>query len=436
MRQQPENKKKTKRTGGANGGQIILIAVFTLIVISMTLLVIYAVRRGIGAPAVSVGMVSEGESQLDVSTAPATTEPLTEATEESTQQEDPALEAARLYLNEMTLEEKVWQLFIVSADELTGRFGLETVGEEEGAMLREKPVGGVILYEANIYTAEQVTSLLSGLQGYSGIPLLTGIAAEGSDDQGLYRFGIAQAYEDMAVYGENGDATAVHTMGAELGASLSAVGFNLNLAPVADVLIEEYNQEVGDRSFGAEAETVAQMVTELIAGLHEGGVLSCVKHFPGLASTTGNTEYGTAISERTVQELWGAELLPFQAGIGAGTDLVMVSHITLPNITGDNAPASLSAAIVNNLLRSELGFEGPVITDSLSKSAITSFYSSGEAAVLALQAGCDILLEPQDLTEAVEGILNAVEDGTLTEERINTSVLRILLLKYENHIME
>ena len=158
---------------------------------------------------------------------------------------------------------------------------------------------------------------------------------------------------------------------------------------------------------------------------------ACLKHFPGLASAEGDSRYGQAVSQRSLEELRQAELIPFQAGIDAGARMIIVSHMSLPNVLGDDTPCDLSSTIVTDLLRTEMGFEGLILTDSHSLASITTYYDSGEAAVMALQAGCDVILQPNDLEEAVAGILSAIESGTLTEARIEESVLRILYLKIQ-----
>ena len=167
----------------------------------------------------------------------------------------------------------------------------------------------------------------------------------------------------------------------------------------------------------------------MVKGMQEGGLISCLKHFPGHGSTSADAHYGMSVSDRTLEELRAEEFLPFIQGMEAGAELVMVSHMSLPNVTGDNTPCDLSYTIVTELLRQELGFEGLIFSDSHEMAAITSYYSCGEAAALAVQAGCDVVLMPMDKQEAFNGLLAAVADGRLTMERIDESVLRILTLK-------
>ena len=177
------------------------------------------------------------------------------------------------------------------------------------------------------------------------------------------------------------------------------------------------------------------MVEACVEGFEDSGILCTLKHFPGHGDTDTDSHYGAARSDKTLEELEDCEFLPFQAGIQAGADLVMVGHISLPQVTGDDTPACLSQDIVTGLLRQQLGFAGLAVTDSLSMQAITDAYTPGETAVLAIQAGMDLLLMPEDLEEAVNGVLEAVESGDLTQQRIDESVLRILSIKLEQGII-
>ena len=162
---------------------------------------------------------------------------------------------------------------------------------------------------------------------------------------------------------------------------------------------------------------------------HEAGMLCTVKHFPGHGDTGQDSHYGTATSYKTWEEMKAMEMLPFEAGIAAGADVVMTAHITTPNATTDGLPASLSYTMITERLRGELGFQGVIVTDALEMNAIKNHFTPAESAVAALRAGVDVLLMPSDLRAAFDGVVQAVEDGTLSEERLNESVRRILTLK-------
>ena len=214
--------------------------------------------------------------------------------------------------------------------------------------------------------------------------------------------------------------------GTAIGAYLRELGFNLDLAPDADVLVDPGNVTIGDRSFGSDPELCGRMVHRYVDGLHENRIASCIKHFPGLGDTESDTHTGAAWSSRTIDDYRGTEFLSFAGGIDAGTEMVMISHLSNSELTGSDLPASLNKTVITDLLRTELGYEGIVITDSLRMGAVTERFDSAEAAVTALEAGVDLLLMPSDFNAARQGILDAVHEGRISEERIDESLFRIL----------
>lgn len=214
---------------------------------------------------------------------------------------------------------------------------------------------------------------------------------------------------------------------------MSGYGFNLNFAPVADV-VTEGNTTVGDRSFGSDVNLVSPMVAAAVTGLQDGGVSACLKHFPGLGNTSEDTHDGMAVSEKTLEQFQAEDFPAFQAGIDAGAEMVMVSHLSVPNVTGDNTPCSLSSQVITDILRGQLGYQGIVVTDAMSMTAITDYYTDEEAAVKALQAGADMILMPENYQAAYQGVLDAVNNGTLTEERIDESLRRVYRVKKKNTV--
>ena len=234
----------------------------------------------------------------------------------------------------------------------------------------------------------------------------------------------------MGEVGASGDPAAAFEAGSTIGGYLHELGINLDFAPDADVLIDPYNQTIGNRSFGTDPFLCGQMVGRFIDGLHDQGVASCIKHFPGLGDTETDTHTGGAWSSRTIEDYRGAEFLSFRGGIEAGTDMVMVSHLSNTALTGSDLPASLNKVVMTDILRDELKFEGVIITDSLQMGAVTERLDSAEAAVTAFEAGADILLMPIDFQAARQGILDAVESGRISEKRIDKSLRRILMTRY------
>lgn len=239
----------------------------------------------------------------------------------------------------------------------------------------------------------------------------------------------------MKSIGETGDVNKALEVGETLGKELSDLGFNVDFAPDADVVINENNTEIGDRSFGADPELTAEMVSKVVKGLEENGVSATLKHFPGHGSTVVDSHTGYSESVRTIEQIRETELLPFKAGIEAGADFVMISHVTLVNVTEEKVPSSVSGEIITDLLINELGYKGIVITDSFSMGAITKEYNTADAVTKAVSAGADMILMPTDLNTAYTALLEAVENGVISEERIKKSVRKILTLKAEKQML-
>ncbi len=328
--------------------------------------------------------------------------------------------AAQLLLQQMTLEDMVAQLFIVSM----------TDDSSISAFLRHYPVGGVVFFGNHIKSPEQLQTSVQKIRSSAKIPLLLSIDEEGGR---VARIGNHPKFQVPKVgtaqsVGATGDPEQARNMGSTIGQYLKAYGFDLNFAPVADVFTNPKNTVIGDRAFGSDPYLVAEMVLAAMDGLHSQGIMTCIKHFPGHGDTRGDTHDGFVAMDKTWQQLRSCEIIPFAAALPE-TDMVMVAHITTPNITSDGLPASLSREMITDKLRGELGYQGLIITDSLAMGAISEGFTSAEAALLALEAGVDILLMPEDFTQAYEGILRAVLEGRVTRSRIAESVLRILELK-------
>lgn len=338
-------------------------------------------------------------------------------------------------ISEMPLEDKVKGLFIITPEALTGTDIVVRAGDTTKEKLGEHPVGGLIYAGQNMKSAEQLTEMLSNTSTFSKYPLFLAVEEEGGSISRVAKAGLADNVGDMKAIGESLDTAKAKEAGKTIGGYLSGYGFNLTFAPVADVAMGD-NNIIGDRSFGSNAGDVSTMVAASVEGFTEGGVSSCLKHFPGLGDTQEDTSKGMASSERTLEDFETTDFLSFQAGIDAGVEFVMVSHLSVPNITGDNMPSSLSGKMITEVLRGSLGFGGVVVTDAMNVAAITDYYTSDQAAVMALQAGADMILMPEDYEKAYNGVLEAVNNGTLSEERINESLRRIYRIKYKDKVEE
>lgn len=358
------------------------------------------------------------------------------AVADPTVQETPAdtsAARAKVMLDQMTLEEKIYQMLFVTPETLTGYSRVTQSGSATRAALEEQPVGGIIYFADNLISTDQTTEMLKNIQSYSidatGRGLFLGVDEEGGTVARVADKLGTTAFDDMSVYGAAGDLDAVYNIGATQAKELSALGFNVNFSPVADVLTNEDNTVVKDRSFGSDPQLVSDMVSQVVKGLTDGGVLCSPKHFPGHGSTGGDTHNGFAASERTIEDLEACDLLPFQAAIDAGTPMIMVGHMTMTNIDPDH-PACLSGTIVTGILREKLGYDGIIITDAINMAAISDSYTNAEATIAAIAAGCDMVLCVSNLSTVVSEVKQAVADGTLQESSIDSSVLRILTAKY------
>lgn len=367
---------------------------------------------------------------------PVTTVPAGTAQEGDQQTEETSV--CTEILASMTLEEKVWQLFMVTPEQLTGVDCATVAGIRTESALRSFPVGGIIYFAQNLEDVEQTRSLLSGTQNFSkeisGIGLFLAVDEEGGTVARAAKSLGTTKFEDMAHYGAKNDAQEAYGIGQTIGTDIGSLGFNVDFAPVADVDLCDGN-ELGDRIFSDDPQIVANMVSAVVKGLQETGVSATLKHFPGLGAEDGNShDDDRVIIDRTPEQLKNAEFVPFSAGIDAGADFVMVGH-QIMTFDESGLPSDLSRTIVTEYLRGELGFDGIAVTDSHVMNTISGTYSSAEAAILALEAGMDMILMPQSVSEAVAGVCSAVESGRLAESRIDESVTRILREKEEKGLL-
>ncbi len=374
--------------------------------------------------------------EVNIPEEPITVEAPTEYVTEVQEALDPLDSIIDGIIADMPLEDKIAGLFFITPEALTDSEQVIRAGDVTKDKLLEYAVGGLIYFDKNIESADQLGEMLNNTIKYSKYPIFLGVDEEGGAKTRVAAMNLGEPVDSMGSIGAAGDVQAAYDAGRTIGTYLGEYGFNTNFAPVADVLMTGDDSVWGERSFGSDAGIVSGMVSETVRGLQDAGIYSCVKHFPGLGNADADTHEGSAISERTREELMAVELLPFQAGIEAGAVFIMVSHISLPNVTGGDTPSSLSDTVITGILREELGYEGIIITDALNMGAITSHYTSAEACVNALQAGADMLLMPENFTEAYEGVLQAVNDGTISQARIDDSLRRIYRVKYAERATE
>ena len=369
------------------------------------------------------------------------------ASEETIQMQEPAQTTEQLTneqrldeivnagIEVMPLEDKVAGLFIVTPESITGVSTAVQAGEGTQEALARYAVGGMVYFSQNMQSQEQLAEMIDNTLLYTKYPLFIAVDEEGGSVARVADAGIGQTVDSAQAIGQSGDANIAYQAGATIGTYLSQLGFNLDSAPVADLANVE-NSVMASRSYGSDPAVVSGFVTSMMQGLEEQNVTACLKHFPGIGSSTQDTHDGLASTDRSAEDFRANEFAVFQAGIDAGANMIMVGHMAAPSLTGDNTPCSLSSSVVTDILRTELNFEGVIITDALNMSAVSEYYSSDEAAVLALRAGCDMLLMPEDFETAYNGVLQAVQDGTISEERINDSLRRIYRIKYADRVTE
>lgn len=338
----------------------------------------------------------------------------------------------------MSTEAKVGQLLMVAVYDPGSGVELSRLTPEFRALFSSLHPGGVILFGRNIDTIDQTIRLIGELKHLSEIPLFVSTDQEGGKVSRLTASGRIPATPIPSAWtiGAADDPLLAYKAGAVTGTELAALGFNMDLAPDADVLTNPKNQVIGTRSFGSEPDRVARMVAATVHGLQDAGVAAVLKHFPGHGDTANDTHVTTAVVENTAARLSRVELVPFRAGLAAGADVVMTAHIALPKITGSLAPATLAPRIVNGILRDELGFQGVVMTDAMNMAAVADFMNPDDAAVAAIVAGCDMILRPPNARAAFDALLSAVRSGRIPMERLDASVRRILLVKHLRGIFQ
>lgn len=370
----------------------------------------------------------------DVTESGTTTEEQTadsQETTEVTEEEKPSLVDETL--DGMTLHEKVCQMMFVTPEELTGEDGVTVAGDATRQALENYPVGGIVYFAKNLESQDQVKEMIDNSQKYSSIGLFVATDEEGGVVNRLMDTVGTTYIGSMYYYKDDGDETAYENA-YTIANDMSALGFNLDFAPVADVWSNPDNTVIGERAYSDDYAQAAELVGNAVKGFNDGGVMCTLKHFPGHGDTAEDSHYSSAYVHRTKEEIMADEMQPFRSGIEAGAEFVMVGHLIVPDI--DEVPATLSYKIATGILRDELKFEGVAITDSFEMESIADNYSVDDAVVMSVKAGMDMILQPKDMASAVNSIEQAVADGELSEDRIDESVRRILTLKESRGLLK
>ncbi|SFB71933.1 glycoside hydrolase family 3 N-terminal domain-containing protein [Butyrivibrio sp. YAB3001] len=328
-------------------------------------------------------------------------------------------DAADNLIAALSLEDKVAGLFMVSPEQFTGVDTVVKAGSSTQEALSRYAVGGIVYSAKNVKSTEQISEMIQNTNSMSKYPIFTAIREDGSSDGTITASigGIEQV--------EVNNADTAYTFATNIAATMFKYGFNFNIAPSVDI------SENG--KYGTDASAVKEITASLAMGLQDSGITACVYDFPVGASDLSKLatdDTSTEIFESGIYDIYRSVFDSGRAGA------VMMSDISLPNVTGDNTPASLSSKMISDELRGKLGFNGVVLTGPLNQGAITEYYTSAEAAVNAINAGADIIYLPENFEEAYNGVLEAVQNGVISEERINESLRRIYRIKYADSIGE
>ncbi|MFD1953004.1 beta-N-acetylhexosaminidase [Paenibacillus thailandensis] len=332
-------------------------------------------------------------------------------------------------LGKMSLAEKIGQMVLVGMD------GTK-LQPEIGKLIKDRHVGGIILYSKNITSSAQAVRLLNALKqanrdAAARLPLLLSADQEGGRVSRLPKE--ITDFPSSMIVGDTNDTKYAYQVGASLGEAMKQFGFNMDFAPVLDVNTNPDNPVIGDRSFGAAADTVSRIGVQVMSGIQSQGVIPVVKHFPGHGDTSVDSHKGLPVVEHSLQRLRSIEFAPFSAAISEGAPVVMVGHILMSELD-PNTPASMSRIVIQNYLRDELRFNGVVITDDMTMEAIGETAAIGPAAVQAVLAGADIVLVGHDSGQqmaVLDALMSAAQSGKLPQKAIDASVYRIVKMKQD-----
>lgn len=341
-------------------------------------------------------------------------------------------------ISSMTLEEKVAGLFFVTPAQILGiESDVTAVGGEFGEKLAAYPVGGIVLDESNMTGEEEndFSTLVANVKNYVPADTFIGIEESGGEESPFVVSGLTEnVISSQKEIGETLGISGAYSAGISIGSELHQYGINVNFSPNVDVSAME-GSVAEKEGFGTDAETTSELGKNMVKGLSDQGIYVAVGHFPGYSDVTQDGDDGQVISDRTKEDLQ-KEYAPYIEAIDAGADFVMISHVSLPKIRGDKRPASLSKEVITDIVRTEWGYDGIVITDFMNRSCMYKKYTYAEAAVGAIEAGADMILAPKNFLKSYNGILDAVNKGTITQERIDESLRRIYRVKLANQVEE
>ena len=374
-------------------------------------------------PSIIVTTASPSSQATPILTPAPTPSPTPEPTPEPT----PAPDPIQVIISQMSDKELIGQMVMI------GFTGTQDMDEDSIALMREYDVGNIFLFGWNIENFAQTKALIENVNAHnpSDIPLLVGIDLEGGS---VIRFKNGQwdpALLSAARLGEKNDPQLVYDQYLRIGEKLKSIGININFAPVLDIAPDPDATFLGSRMFGSNPDIVAPLVCEAVDGLHDSGIASLGKHFPGHGDTAADSHETLPVIDATLDEMESYALVPFQAAIDDELDAMLVAHLSYPNLDSEYI-TSVSPTVITGLLREQMGFGGVVFSDDMRMQGLRDRYSVGEGAVLHILAGGDVVLIGKYYNlqkEALDALTEAVQSGRITRERLEESVYRILSLK-------
>jgi beta-N-acetylhexosaminidase len=326
-------------------------------------------------------------------------------------------------LRSLSTREKAGQLVLAW---ISGRYSGPGDAEmvRAATWVRRDQVGGFIISNG---TPVELTGKLNALQSIARVPLL--MVSDLESGPGMRLLGSGTDFPPVMGLAAAGSDSLAFAVGKVIGEEGRAVGLHLTLSPVLDVNSNPRNPIINTRSFGEDPASVGRFAADYVRGVHAGGLLAMGKHFPGHGDTHADSHMELPSVDRDRARLDAIDLPPFRAAIAAGMDGMLVGHIAVPNVAGDDVPASISPKLTGAILRGEMGFRGLVSTDAFNMRGLTRRYGQGDAAVRAIQAGADILLQPEDIPAVLDAVEAAVRDGRISPARLDESARRVLAAK-------
>ena len=333
----------------------------------------------------------------------------------------------------MTLEEKVQGLMFITPESITGVDRVMIAGDGTAAALSDFCPGGIIYSAKNVTSADQFSQMMATTSTLVSRPVFLATSETGLNESGLVGAGVITSSMTPADAAATGDVEQVVNVGINVGTGLHSVGITVDFAPVADLSVTAGG--IGaNATYGNDAAAITPYVTAMADGLLQSGVTPVYRYFPSLAASGQNPQYGRAVCDRSIEDFRSNEFQVWLSAVNAGASMIQMSNVIYPSIDSDSLPSSLSDKTVTGVLRDELKYDGVIISGPLSDAAITSYYTPAEAAVMALKAGCDMIYSSPDPRAAVQGILDAVAEGVISEQRIDDALTRIYRVRYADEL--